>query len=275
MRRAPWLDHFMSMRIALALEYDGSRFLGWQTQPGGGTVQDTLEAALAMIAGERIQLTCAGRTDRGVHALEQVAHFDVAAQRPESAWVRGVNALLPESVAVQWAREVPAEFHARYAGRARTYRYVLINRAVRPALAARHAGWFHLPLDASAMRAAAQRLIGEHDFSAFRSADCQAKTPVRTLHQLAIESRGERIDFVLRANAFLHHMVRNIVGTLVYVGKGRHPPDWAGEVLESRDRARAAPTFAAEGLYLERVEYEAQWGLPRQERTELRTPVLP
>jgi tRNA pseudouridine38-40 synthase len=263
------------MRIALALEYDGSRFLGWQTQPGGGTVQDTLEAALAVIAGERIQSTCAGRTDRGVHALEQVVHFDVAAPRPASAWVRGVNALLPESVAVQWAREVPAEFHARYAARARSYRYVLVNRAVRPALAARHAGWFHLPLDVAAMRAAARHLRGEHDFSAFRSAECQAKTPVRTLLGLDIEARGERIDFVLRANAFLHHMVRNIVGTLVYVGNGKHPPAWAGEVLESRDRARAAPTFAAAGLYLERVVYEARWRLPQRERTELRIPVLP
>jgi len=263
------------MRIALALEYDGSRFLGWQTQPGGGTVQDTLEAALATIACERIQVTCAGRTDRGVHALEQMVHFDVAAQRPASAWVCGVNALLPESVAVQWSREVPAEFHARYAARARTYRYVLVNRAVRPALAARHAGWFHLPLDVAAMRAAARHLRGEHDFSAFRSAECQAKTAVRTLLGLDIEAVGERIDFVLRANAFLHHMVRNIVGTLVYVGKGKHPPAWAGEVLESRERARAAPTFAAEGLYLERVEYEARWGLPLQERTELRIPVLP
>jgi len=265
----------MSMRIALALEYDGSRFLGWQTQPGGGTVQDALEAALATIAGERIQVTCAGRTDRGVHALEQVVHFDTAAARPESAWVRGVNALLPESVAVQWSRVVAPEFHARYAAHARTYRYVLINRAVRPALAGRHAGWLHLPLDVAAMRAAARHLLGEHDFSAFRSAECQARTPVRTLHELEIEAHGERIDFVLRANAFLHHMVRNIVGTLVSVGKGKHPPAWAAEVLESRDRARGAPTFAAEGLYLARVEYEARWGLPRQERTELRIPVLP
>ena len=275
MRRAPWLHHFKSMRIALALEYDGSRFLGWQTQPGGGTVQDALEAALATIAGEPVEVTCAGRTDRGVHALEQVVHFDVAAQRPESAWVRGANALLPESVAVQWARAVPQEFHARYAGRARTYRYVLINRAVRPSLAARYAGWFHLPLDVAAMRAAARLLVGEHDFSAFRSADCQAKTPVRTLHELEIEWRGERIDFVLRANAFLHHMVRNIVGTLVTVGKGKHLPAWTGEVLEARDRARAAPTFAAQGLYLERVEYAARWDLPRQEHPELRIPVLP
>jgi len=275
MRRAPWLYHFKSMRIALALEYDGSRFLGWQTQPGGGTVQDALQAALTTIAGERIEVTCAGRTDRGVHALEQVVHFDVGVQRPESAWVRGVNALLPDSVAVQWAREVPAEFHARYCARVRTYRYVLINRAVRPALAARYAGWFHQPLDVPAMRAAARYLLGEHDFTAFRSAECQARTPVRTLLALEVEARGERIDFVLRANAFLHHMVRNIVGTLVYVGKGKHPPGWVGELLEARDRARAAPTFGAAGLYLERVEYEARWDLPRQERPELRIPVLP
>jgi len=265
----------MGMRIALALEYDGSRFLGWQTQPGGGAVQDVLEGALAAIAGERIDVTCAGRTDRGVHALGQVVHFDTGAARPESAWVRGVNALLPESVAVQWARAVPPEFHARYGARERTYRYVLINRAVRPALAARHAGWFHLPLEVSAMRAAARHLVGEHDFSAFRSAQCQAKSPVRTLHALELEARGERIDFVLRANAFLHHMVRNIVGTLVSVGTGKHPPAWAGEVLASRDRARAAPTFAAEGLYLEQVAYEAKWDLPRLQGPELRVPVLP
>ncbi len=264
----------MSMRIALALEYDGSRFLGWQTQPDGGTVQDALESALATIAGTRVDVTCAGRTDRGVHALGQVVHFDVAAQRPESAWVRGVNALLPESIAVQWAREVPPEFHARYAGRARTYRYVLINRPVRPALAARHAGWFHLPHDVEALRAAASHFLGEHDFSAFRSAECQAKTPVRTLFGLEIESLGERIDFVVRANAFLHHMVRNLVGTLVYVGKGKHPPAWAGEVLASRARARAAPTFAAEGLYLERVEYEARWNLPQRLPAALRIPVF-
>lgn len=250
------------MRIALGLEYDGSRFLGWQTQPGGGTVQDTLEAALGTIAAEPVSVTCAGRTDRGVHALEQVVHFEVAAQRPASAWVRGANALLPESVAVQWAREVPADFHARYSARARTYRYVLLNRAVRPAIAARHAGWFHAPLELAPMRAAARHLVGEHDFSAFRSAECQAKTPVRTLHALDIAQQGERFDFVLRANAFLHHMVRNVVGTLVYVGKGKHPPAWAREVLESRERSRAAPTFAAEGLYLERVEYEARWDLP-------------
>ncbi|HWA38605.1 MAG TPA: tRNA pseudouridine(38-40) synthase TruA [Burkholderiales bacterium] len=260
------------MRIALGIEYDGSRYLGWQTQPGGGAVQDALEPALSGIAGESVGVTCAGRTDRGVHAREQVVHFDTRASRPESAWVRGVNATLPESVAVLWSREVPGEFHARFSARARTYRYVLLNRAVRPALGARHAGWFHLPLDVEAMRRAASHLVGEHDFSAFRSAECQAKSPVRTLHALEIERRGERIDFVVRANAFLHHMVRNLVGTLVYVGKGKHPPQWARDVLASRNRALAAPTFPAEGLYLEKVEYEAHWQLPAREAGLLEVP---
>jgi len=263
------------MRIALALEYDGSRFLGWQTQPGGGTVQDTLQAALSGIAGSAVQVTCAGRTDRGVHAREQVVHFDTGAARPDSAWVRGANALLPDSVAVLWAARVADDFHARYAALARTYRYVLLNRPVRPALAARHAGWTHAPLDVAAMRAAALQLVGEHDFSAFRAAECQARSPVRTLQALEVQARGERIDFVLRANAFLQHMVRNIVGTLVYVGNGRHAPQWASEVLASRDRARAAPTFAAEGLYLERVEYAERWALPMPEPGALGVPALP
>lgn len=251
-------------RIALGIEYDGSRFLGWQTQPGGGTVQDALETAIATIAGEPgASVTCAGRTDRGVHARGQVVHFDTEADRPASAWVRGVNALLPESVAVVWSRRVPQEFHARYSARSRTYRYQLINRPVRPALEARHAGWFHAPLDVEAMRAAAAYLVGEQDFSAFRSSECQAKSPVRTLHSLGIDASEGRIVFTLRANAFLHHMVRNVVGTLVYVGKGRHAPDWVAAVLASRNRSLAAPTFAPEGLCLEHVEYEPRWELPR------------
>jgi tRNA pseudouridine38-40 synthase len=189
-------------------------------------------------------------------------HFDAEANRPSSAWVRGVNALLPDAVAVLWSHEVPGDFHARYSALARTYRYELLNRPVRPALGARHVGWFHLPLDVAKMREAAAFLVGEHDFSAFRSAECQAKTPVRTLHALDIEQDGERIDFTLRANAFLHHMVRNIVGSLIYVGKGKHPPQWVHQVMESRSRAKAAPTFGPEGLYLERIEYEPKWGLP-------------
>jgi tRNA pseudouridine38-40 synthase len=249
-------------RIALGLEYDGSRFLGWQKQPGGATVQDALESGLAEIAAVPIATIAAGRTDRGVHARLQVVHFDTAVQRPLSAWVRGVNAVLPAHVAVLWAHEVVDDFHARYSALSRSYRYELLNRAVRPALSASYTGWFHLPLDVPAMREAAAALVGEHDFSAFRSSECQAKSPVRTVHALNIERREERIDFLIRANAFLHHMVRNLVGTLVYIGKGKHPPRWAQEVLESRERARAAPTFGPEGLYLETIEYEAKWGLP-------------
>jgi tRNA pseudouridine38-40 synthase len=174
-----------------------------------------------------------------------------------------VNSALPPAVAVLWSHAVDAAFHARYSATSRTYRYRLINRAVRPALAAQHLGWFHLPLDIGRMREAAALLVGEHDFSAFRSAECQAKTPVRTLHALEIEQHGERMDFVLRANAFLHHMVRNLVGTLVTVGKGKRPPQWARQVLLSRDRGRAAATFGPEGLVLEKVDYDAKWGLPQ------------
>ena len=250
------------MRIALGLEYDGSRFLGWQTQPGGGAVQDALEKALAGIAGGPVATICAGRTDSGAHARAQVVHFDTDVARPDSAWVRGVNALLPDSVAVLWSRPVDAEFHARFSALARSYRYELLNRPVRPALEATRVGWFHQPLDVGRMREAAAHLVGENDFSAFRSSECQAKTPVRKLHALEIEAHGERIAFVLRANAFLHHMVRNIVGTLVYVGKGKHPASWVAQVLASKDRTRAAPTFGPQGLYLENIQYDARWGLP-------------
>src|SRR3954462_4152033 len=189
-------------RIAIGLEYDGSRFLGWQTQPGGGAVQDVLQVGLAAIARERIALTAAGRTDRGVHARMQVAHFDTDVQRPETAWVRGANAFLPESVAVIWARAVDGDFHARFSALSRTYRYRLVNRAVRAALEARHAGWYHAPLGVEAMRTAARALIGEPDFSAFRAAECQAKTPVRTVHSITIDRRDDEIHFVIRANAF-------------------------------------------------------------------------
>jgi tRNA pseudouridine38-40 synthase len=262
----------MATRIALGIEYDGSRFLGWQTQPGGGAVQDALEAALSAIADAPVRVTCAGRTDRGVHARSQVVHFDTDAERPDSAWVRGVNTMLPEAMAVLWSQRVASEFHARYAARSRTYRYVLLNRATRPALAARYAGWHHAPLEIEPMRAAAVHLLGEHDFSAFRAAECQAKSPVRTLHSIDIERDGERIEFRLRANAWLQHMVRNIVGTLVYIGKGKHAPHWTKKLLASRDRALAAPTFGSEGLYLEAVEYDPRWNIPT---VEIQKTVLP
>lgn len=251
------------MRIALGLEYDGSRFCGWQSQPSGCGVQDALEQALSGIAGKPVRVVTAGRTDTGVHALHQVVHFDTAAVRPESAWVRGVNAFLPESVAVLWAKPVSEEFHARFSAVSRRYLYLLLNHPVRPALLTGRAGWFHAPLDVEAMRQGAGHLLGEHDFSAFRAAECQAKSPVKTLQRIEISRSGDFIRFDLAADAFLHHMVRNLVGSLVYVGKGKHSPAWIGQLLESRDRRLAAPTFAPDGLYLAGIGYAETWGLPQ------------
>ncbi len=253
------------MRIALGVEYDGSPYCGWQSQADVANVQDTLEAALSEIAGQPIRVTAAGRTDTGVHALEQVAHFDTQAARPLSAWVRGVNSLLPESVVVLWAHPVPDDFHARFSAHARSYRYQLVNRAVRSAVHAGKAGWFHVPLDIAAMQEAGRYLLGVHDFSAFRSSECQAKSPVKNLHQLDIRREGEIVVFDLSADAFLHHMVRNIIGCLVYVGKGKHAAEWIREILERRNRNEAAPTFAPDGLYLRRITYDPKWGLPQME----------
>ena len=253
------------MRIALGVEYDGRNYCGWQSQPDQITVQDTVQAALSQVAGGPVSVIAAGRTDTGVHALEQVIHFDTLAVRPLSAWVRGANALLPDSIAVRWAHFVPDAFHARFSAQARSYRYLLINRPVRPAIQAGKVGWYHAPLDVALMQQAAQHLLGEHDFSAFRASQCQAKSPVKHLNILNIVSEGELLVFELSANAFLHHMVRNIVGCLVYVGKGKYPPHWLAEVLESRERRLAAPTFAPDGLYLRRIQYDAKWGLPQME----------
>lgn len=250
------------MRIALCVEYNGAAFHGWQTQPTGGTVQDALQAALTAIAGVPVSVVCAGRTDAGVHATAQVVHFDCAVTRPLSAWVRGANALLPDAIAVRWAQPVADEFHARFSARGRRYRYLLLNRAQRPGLSQGRLGWYHLPLDLPAMQTAACLLLGEHDFSAFRAAECQAKSPVKLLREAAVWRRGDVVVFDFEASAFLHHMVRNMVGSLVYVGKGKHPPAWIGELIEQRDRRLAAPTYAADGLYLSGVSYESHWGLP-------------
>ncbi|MEP7370732.1 MAG: tRNA pseudouridine(38-40) synthase TruA [Nitrosospira sp.] len=250
------------MRISLILEYDGSAYCGWQSQLSGGSVQDALEAALSRIACNDIRVVSAGRTDTGVHAAYQVLHFDTQAQRPMSAWVRGVNALLPVSIAVLWASQIPDDFHARYCARERCYLYLLLNHAVRPGLCHGKIGWFHQTLDVEQMRTAAQMLLGEHDFSAFRAAECQAKSPVRNLTKLEITRQGDLIAFELRANAFLHHMVRNIVGCLIYVGKGKYPPEWINVLLTGRERRYAAPTFPAAGLYLAGVTYDAKWKLP-------------
>ena len=254
------------MRIALALEYDGSAFCGWQSQAAACGVQDALEHALSGIAAERTAVAAAGRTDAGVHAVSQVAHFDTGASRPSTAWVRGVNALLPPAAAVLWAQPVADDFHARFAATARHYTYLLLTRAERPALLARRVGWYHHALDVGAMRAGAACLAGTHDFSAFRAAECQAKSPVRTLASVSIAEAGDVLRFDFRANAYLHHMIRNIVGALVYVGAGKQAPVWMAELLAGRDRTRAAPTFAPDGLYFTGVDYDVKWALPPSRR---------
>jgi tRNA pseudouridine38-40 synthase len=250
------------VRLALGLAYDGTGCPGWQTQSSGDALQDLLETSLGALAGHPIATVCAGRTDAGVHALAQVVHFDTTAARPLSAWVRGVNARLPARIAVQWAREVPDEFHARFSARSRSYRYLLRRAEVQHPLWRDRAGWVFRSLDVDAMREAAEALVGTHDFSSFRSSQCQAKTPVRTVHRLEVVTRGEFVELTLSANAFLHHMVRNIVGSLVYVGTGRQPAAWVAELLAARRRALGAPTFSPSGLYLAGVDYDPVFGLP-------------
>jgi tRNA pseudouridine38-40 synthase len=254
------------MRIALGLEYSGAPFTGWQSQPDGRGVQDALERALRAIADAPVRTTAAGRTDTGVHATLQVVHFDSEAMRPETAWVRGVNSHLPPQISVQWGQPVPDDFHARFGALARHYTYLLVSRATRPALLAERVGWYHRRLDIGAMREAATALAGTHDFSAFRAAECQASSPVRTMSTVAVAAIGEYTMFEFTANAFLHHMIRNIVGALVYVGAGKEPVTWIADLLASRDRTRAAPTFAADGLYLTGADYDARWGLPPTRR---------
>jgi tRNA pseudouridine38-40 synthase len=252
----------MAERIVLGLEYDGRGFCGWQTQPEGCGIQDHLEYAITQIHGVPVHTHVAGRTDTGVHASAQVVHFDAEHTRPEQAWVRGVNSHLPTGVSVLWARQVPFEFDARKSALERTYRYVLLNRPVRPALLAGRVGWVFGDLDEKAMAEAAKYFEGTHDFTAFRAAACQAKTPVRDIRHTGVTRRGEFIYFEFRANAFLHHQIRNMVGALVWVGLGRRPVSWIGEVLASRDRTRGAATFAPDGLYLAEVRYDACFGLP-------------
>ncbi len=250
------------MRIALGVQYDGSAFCGWQSQTHGKTVQDLLERALMAFAQTPLPTTVAGRTDAGVHGLGQVVHFDTELERPEFSWVRGVNAFLPSAVAVQWAQTMSTAFHARFSAFERTYFYVLYAHPVRSPLLAGRVGWTHVPVDLEAMRMAASYLLGEHDFSAFRSSECQAKTPVKYLYRIDIRRAGDFIHFRFRANAFLHHMVRNLMGSLIAVGRGRQPASWLAEVLESRDRRHAAPTFMPDGLYLAQVGYPAEFAVP-------------
>ena len=254
-------------RQVLGIQYDGTPWHGWQTQPSGNTVQDRLEAALRRFTQADIVTTCAGRTDSGVHAIEQVVHFDTQIDRPSASWVRGLNTHLPASIAVRWATVAPIgheqEFHARFSARSRTYRYLLYNHPVRSPLWAGKAGWVFRPLDVDRMRTAAAALVGTIDFTAFRSADCQARTPVKTMHKIEIVRRDDVILLTLHANAFLQHMVRNIVGSLIYVGTGRKPIEWLGELIAEKNRHLAAPTFSPEGLYLAKIDYDPKWQLPQ------------
>ena len=242
-------------RIALGIAYDGQAWQGWQKQPHGQTVQDCLELALSRFAAQPIGTVCAGRTDTGVHALDQVIHLDTTIERAQESWVRGTNAHLPPSVAVQWAREVDATFHARFSAASRTYTYVILNTRVRHPLWDGRVGWVHQKLDVAAMRAAANALLGEHDFSSFRSSQCQAKSPIRQMQKVDVALQGQKILVRLTANAFLHHMVRNIMGALVQVGQGREDEGYIARLLFARDRTLGAPTFSAHGLYLTEVDY--------------------
>ncbi|WP_420997075.1 tRNA pseudouridine(38-40) synthase TruA [Cupriavidus sp. 30B13] len=253
-------------RIALGLHYDGASFSGWQSQPHRNTVQDRLEDAIEQFAGTRLLTTVAGRTDTGVHALGQVIHIDTELAREPFSWVRGINAFLPPSIALQWAQPVDEGFHARFLAFERMYYYALYVGPHRVPLVHGRAGYLMLPpgqgLDLDAMRAAAGCLLGEHDFSAFRAAECQARSPVKTMYDVTLKADGNWVFVRFRASAFLHHMVRNLMGCLVAVGRGRYPPAWLAEVLAGRSRAKAAPTFMPDGLYLAAVKYPEPYRLP-------------
>jgi tRNA pseudouridine38-40 synthase len=252
------------VRVVLGVSYRGRAYNGWQSQPDGNTVQDKLEAALARFADSPVRTSCAGRTDAGVHALNQVVHFDTEVVRADTSWVRGTNRFLPADIAVQWCRFGDGDFHARYSALGRRYVYILLESVVRPAVEAGAVGWSFRPLGAAAMQQAARLLIGEHDFSAFRSSECQAKSAIKTLRSIDISRRGAYWRFDFDGNAFLHHMVRNIMGCFVAVGSGARNLAWLSEVLDARDRSRAAPTFSADGLYFAGPYYDAHHDLPDQ-----------
>lgn len=262
-------------RIALGIEYDGTDFLGWQTLSHGANLEDTVAAAVSFVADHDVKLTCAGRTDSGVHAQCQVVHFDSPAVRTERAWALGATARLPASISVRWAKEVPESFHARYSALARRYRYVIVDRPIRPALEGRFVAWERRRLDVGAMLAAAQALVGEHDFTAFRTVACQARHPWRRLDEILVERQGERIVIEIEANAFLHHMVRNIVGSLIPVGRGERPVGWIADLLAARDRSKAGPTAVAEGLVFLGPRYPSSFGLPAEVTARPGTPDRP
>ena len=255
------------MRIALGVEYNGAPYCGWQSQKNCCGVQNFVENAIAKIAEQPIRIHAAGRTDTGVHAMMQVVHFDTEVSRPESAWVRGVNAFLPKTVRIVWTKIVDETFHARFSATQRSYQYLLVNQATAPAINADKAGWYHLPLNVPAMQQGITYLQGEHDFSAFRASECQANSPIRTLHTASITAHGETIIFNFSANAFLQHQVRNMVGALIYVGKGKYSAEFIKELLAQKNRTLAPPTFSPNGLYLVGVEYDKKFDLPSTQRS--------
>jgi tRNA pseudouridine38-40 synthase len=246
----------------MGISYNGQAYEGWQSQPSGRTVQDRLEAALTQFANQPISTVCAGRTDAGVHGLMQVVHFDTPLQREEFSWIRGTNRFLPADIAVQWAKPVPDAFHSRASAIARRYAYVVLESPVRPSIEAGRVGWVFRPLDVAAMQEAAALLIGQHDFSSFRAAACQARTPVKTMNRVAIARHGAYWRFEFEADAFLHHMIRNIMGCLLVIGQGQQPAQWMSHVLAARDRDAAAPTFSPDGLYFLGPVYGPEWNLP-------------
>ncbi len=251
------------MRIALGVSYAGTAYQGWQSQSSGLTVQDKLEKALAQFADlPRVSTLCAGRTDAGVHGLMQVIHFDTALERDTASWVRGTNRYLPSDIAVQWAQYMPDSFHCRASATGRRYIYIVLASAVRPSLEAGRVGWVYRALDEAAMHQASQHLLGEQDFSSFRASSCQALSPIKTLRQIQITRRGLYWRFEFEGNAFLHHMIRNIMGCMLSIGQGQHSPDWMREVLLAKSRDAAAPTFSPDGLYFAGPIYSPEWGLP-------------
>jgi tRNA pseudouridine38-40 synthase len=252
------------MRLALGISYNGQAYEGWQSQPSGRTVQDRLELALGLFTAQKVSTVCAGRTDAGVHGLMQVVHLDTELDRAPFSWVRGTNRFLPPDIAVQWAQPVPDAFHSRASAVARRYAYVLLESPVRPSVDAGRVGWVFRPLDEAAMREAATALLGEHDFTSFRASGCQARSPVKTMNRIDISRRGAYWRFEFEANAFLHHMIRNIMGCLLVVGQGLQPAAWMREVIAARDRDAAAPTFSPDGLYFLGPVYDPTWGLPNQ-----------
>ena len=251
------------MRIALGIEYDGRAFCGWQFQDHSPSVQEVVEKALSKVADHFVRVVCAGRTDTGVHATEQIIHFDTEVTRESYQWVKGVNANLPGSVTILWAQEVSDEFHARFKAFRRAYRYVIFSRKVRPSYLNGLVTWDYRTFDEQLMQEAANHLIGEHDFSSYRALGCQAKSPVRTIYQFNITRQGDFIFLDIEANAFLHHMVRNIAGVLMTIGSGEQQADWAKEVLELKDRTLGGITASPDGLYLVRVDYPEEFVLPK------------